>query len=360
MHFISKTQWRMFTYQDLHDLHVYSGWTVLITSLAHVAFHVARYASKDNFRWLWTHFSGASGLIATATLLLVAVPMTSWFKSYLSFEIRKGLHYLLIVCCLAMLFHAPMSAFPNAGGATWGDCRRGGVMDSRHCLLQSYDDGKDRIDHLSRRPHRRAIDHAGVGTVPTDGRERWVLLPELSLVESEACLENPASPAERQIFMENVGDWTDKLHRTLQRDTSQPIWVQGPFPLPYDHADEYDNQISGRRRHWHHARLVRDARPHYKKSWVDDRRGRPRSCRPWLPSSRGRRSALERSVSATDYSKTGQKERLFTATFGRRPLQTKHRASKVKGKVSDDLGQGNLCEMGRRTVATATVGLSWR
>jgi predicted ferric reductase len=43
--------------------------------------------------------------------------------------------------------------------------------------------------------------------------------------------------------MENVDDWTDKLHRTLQRDTSRPIGVQGSFSLPYDHADEYDNQI---------------------------------------------------------------------------------------------------------------------
>eukprot|EP00538_Stauroneis_constricta_P013463 CAMPEP_0119571090 /NCGR_PEP_ID=MMETSP1352-20130426/43944_1 /TAXON_ID=265584 /ORGANISM="Stauroneis constricta, Strain CCMP1120" /LENGTH=340 /DNA_ID=CAMNT_0007620769 /DNA_START=2080 /DNA_END=3104 /DNA_ORIENTATION=+ len=51
-------------------------------------------------------------------------------------------------------------------------------------------------------------------------------------------------PAERQIFMQASDDWTKKVHRVLQRDTVRPAWVQGPFPSPYDSAEEYDaNQI---------------------------------------------------------------------------------------------------------------------
>jgi hypothetical protein len=46
MHFVSKTQWSMFMYQDLHDLHVSSGWTDLINGFVHAAFHVAQNARK--------------------------------------------------------------------------------------------------------------------------------------------------------------------------------------------------------------------------------------------------------------------------------------------------------------------------
>ena len=55
--------------------------------------------------------------------------------------------------------------------------------------------------------------------------------------------ENPTDPTERQIFVQKGGDWTTQVHDTLQRDTVRPVWVQGPFPSPYDSADAYDNQI---------------------------------------------------------------------------------------------------------------------
>lgn len=55
--------------------------------------------------------------------------------------------------------------------------------------------------------------------------------------------EHPADPTQRQVFMQNVGDWTQAVHEALQRKTSRPVWVQGPFASPYNNAEEYDNQI---------------------------------------------------------------------------------------------------------------------
>eukprot|EP00980_Cylindrotheca_fusiformis_P031799 scaffold26987_cov108-Cylindrotheca_fusiformis.AAC.1 len=55
--------------------------------------------------------------------------------------------------------------------------------------------------------------------------------------------ENPLNPSERQVFMQKTGDWTTAVHDTLGRDTSRPVWVQGPFASPYGNAANYDNQI---------------------------------------------------------------------------------------------------------------------
>eukprot|EP00980_Cylindrotheca_fusiformis_P023059 scaffold10086_cov72-Cylindrotheca_fusiformis.AAC.1 len=55
--------------------------------------------------------------------------------------------------------------------------------------------------------------------------------------------ENPILPSERQIFMQKLGDWTTQVHTMLGRETSRPVWIQGPFASPYGNADNYDNQI---------------------------------------------------------------------------------------------------------------------
>lgn len=55
--------------------------------------------------------------------------------------------------------------------------------------------------------------------------------------------ENPLNPSERQIYMQDLGDWTHKVLLALQRDTHRPVWVMGPFSSPYDSAADVDNQI---------------------------------------------------------------------------------------------------------------------
>lgn len=55
--------------------------------------------------------------------------------------------------------------------------------------------------------------------------------------------ENPDNPNERQIYIQDLGDWTHSVREALQRNTRRPVWVQGPFSSPYDSAIEMDNQI---------------------------------------------------------------------------------------------------------------------
>ena len=41
-----------------------------------------------------------------------------------------------------------------------------------------------------------------------------------------------------------AGDWTRALHDAIERPTTRPIWVQGPFPAPYAaYAADRDNLL---------------------------------------------------------------------------------------------------------------------
>jgi hypothetical protein len=58
----------------------------------------------------------------------------------------------------------------------------------------------------------------------------YVCLPWISKHQWHAfsLFENPKNPmAEREIFMQTIGDWTHKVHETVQRETVRPCWVQG-------------------------------------------------------------------------------------------------------------------------------------
>ena len=39
------------------------------------------------------------------------------------------------------------------------------------------------------------------------------------------------------------GDWTNRVHAQLERDTVRPVWIQGPYLSPYNRSVDYDNQI---------------------------------------------------------------------------------------------------------------------
>ena len=48
---------------------------------------------------------------------------------------------------------------------------------------------------------------------------------------------------QRQVFIQNVGNWTNALYQHLKRNTHRPLWIQGPFASSFHHAQNYDNQI---------------------------------------------------------------------------------------------------------------------
>ena len=63
---------------------------------------------NDEINLLWTTQTGRSGLVALVLTPLICCPMLfPYLKKKISFEWRKGLHYLSIIWGIALCFHAP-------------------------------------------------------------------------------------------------------------------------------------------------------------------------------------------------------------------------------------------------------------
>mmetsp|Transcript_8239 Transcript_8239/g.10840 ORF Transcript_8239/g.10840 Transcript_8239/m.10840 type:complete len:343 (-) Transcript_8239:524-1552(-) len=55
--------------------------------------------------------------------------------------------------------------------------------------------------------------------------------------------DDPKDEAKRNIFIYKTGDWSKKLYHSLERDTTRPVWLQGPFQSPFGSSIEFDHQI---------------------------------------------------------------------------------------------------------------------
>ena len=237
----------MFMYQDLHELHLYCGWTIFACSILHSIAHLARWGQQGNLYLLFHHFSGISGLIIIATCLLICIPMTLW-RDQIKYEIRKKAHYLFIVFALALCFHTPASAIPNGGFTAYvfGAILLWYFLDASYCyffMTEKIETTNFRVLPSGVRMDMNVSERFhGLGD---KGGFCYVCLPWVDKNQWHAfsLFENPSNPAERQIFMLKAGDWTSQVHRMLQRNTVRPVWVQGPFPTPYDSASLYDNTV---------------------------------------------------------------------------------------------------------------------
>lgn len=70
--------------------------------------------------------------------------------------------------------------------------------------------------------------------LPWVSKSQWhpFSLYESQILEGEVC-----------VFIHKNGDWTENVHRALQRNTSRPLWFCGPFTSPSTSADMYDHHI---------------------------------------------------------------------------------------------------------------------
>ena len=238
----------MFLPGDVHKVHVYCGWTILIDGTVHTAMHVARWADQGNLLQLLLHHpTGISGLVIVGSLLAICVPMI-FCVGRLRFELRKYLHYLFIPFALGLCFHAPPSAFPNGGFGLWifSTLLILYLLDSSYCFF-----------FLTERIETTQFDVLPTGFGMTfkvskafqergaQGGYCFVAFEWIDRLEWHAfsLFENPENPQERQLFACVSGDWTAKVHKALQRDTVRPAYIQGPFPSVYDNSVAYDNQI---------------------------------------------------------------------------------------------------------------------
>ena len=170
------------------------------------------------------------------------------FRAKIKYEIRKRLHYLFLVFALALCFHTPASAVPNGGFTAYvfGTLLVWYFVDAAICYLFMTEKLDTTNFHVLPTGVRMTMNVSKrFQKMGAHGGYVHVCLPWVDPNQWHAfsLFENPENPAERQIFMMKLGDWTDKVHHMLQRDTVRPAWITGPFPSPYHSAADYDNQI---------------------------------------------------------------------------------------------------------------------
>ena len=83
-------------FADLHSFHAFSGWIVALASTVHGISHMVRWGRQGILSSMLSYnISGGTGIICLALAPLIVFPMRfEWFKKNVSFEVRKGLHYL--------------------------------------------------------------------------------------------------------------------------------------------------------------------------------------------------------------------------------------------------------------------------
>mmetsp|Transcript_21235 Transcript_21235/g.60928 ORF Transcript_21235/g.60928 Transcript_21235/m.60928 type:complete len:346 (-) Transcript_21235:2117-3154(-) len=96
-------------FADMHHVHRLFGIVVGVETMSHSFFHLLRWGLRDDdIHFLWQSRTGISGLIACLMTPLIVWPMVlPWLKKKMSFEWRKGLHFLSWVWALVLLYHAP-------------------------------------------------------------------------------------------------------------------------------------------------------------------------------------------------------------------------------------------------------------
>jgi hypothetical protein len=170
-----------------------------------------------------------------------------FWKRKIRYEIRKYVHYLFLIFGLAMCFHVPASGFPNGGFAPYvfGILLSWWALDNLY--VQWFLTEKIQSSRFYVLPSGVQLTMAVSKRFQSwgPGGYCYVCLPWVNPHQWHAfsLFENPIEPSERQIFMQKLGDWTTQVHTMLGRETSRPVWIQGPFASPYGNADNYDSQI---------------------------------------------------------------------------------------------------------------------
>ena len=97
-----------FQFDDLHRLHTMAGCIVGVEVLWHSFWHLLRWGLAGEMHLLWTTATGVTGMLCLCLTAIIVLPMAvTRLRRSISFELRKGLHYLSIVWAISLALHAP-------------------------------------------------------------------------------------------------------------------------------------------------------------------------------------------------------------------------------------------------------------
>ena len=241
INFLEKSPFSMFMIKDMHDLHIYCGHYIAFDVWIHTFFHLLRWGLQGNISLLWKDRTGISGLVVIIATPLITFVMMYW-KKQIKYEIRKGLHFLFYAFAIGMCFHVPPAGIPNGyvnGGFcayVLGFCITLYSLDALYIIFfmtEQIETTKFNVlptgVQVTIEVSERFIRNGGKGGFG------YICLPWVSRFQWHAfsIYQHPTNPKLRQMFIMKTGDWTTEVHAALQRNTSRPVWIRGPFESPY-------------------------------------------------------------------------------------------------------------------------------
>ncbi|KAL7492753.1 hypothetical protein ACHAWT_001766 [Skeletonema menzelii] len=229
---------------DMHTVHKIFGLVVGIETMSHSFFHLLRWSLNNELSLLWQSTAGVTGFIAAFVTPLICWPMVVPFlKRRISFEVRKGLHYLFIVWAVALLFHAP-SRIPWLIGIP------ALVYVSDHMFGYSMKNNLVETAYFERYGENGVALHF-------DNPKSWenrsptsfvlIMCPWISKYQWHAftMFPDPSKENHSMLCIASSGDWTKKLHDKIQAPCLRQLYVHGPFITEFsDTAVSTSNAIA--------------------------------------------------------------------------------------------------------------------
>jgi len=232
-------------FADMHHVHVFGAKVVEYATWIHVFFHLLRWGTRDNgneLTYLWETQTGLTGLIAVAVMPLITWPMRfERFRKRLSYEYRKGLHYLSWIWMVAMVLHAPATHIFYLCGIPlliyWLNYIAG-IFRGTYLVPSTV--------------FRRLGSGTSLSFINPPGFELkgasyiMVMLPWISRTQWHAfsVFPHPTQENASSVCIAALGDWSKQLHETIIRPTSRAVWVNGPYLSPFATAIDFDNIIT--------------------------------------------------------------------------------------------------------------------
>ena len=227
---------------DLHQMHVFCGEIVGVGVLLHGLCHMIRWGLQGRINLLWGHVTGVTGAACFLMTPLITWPML-WpsLKTKITYEVRKGLHYLSIVWGVALMFHAPKMHIRYLMGtplvlyvADWiyGFFARTFLVDKAVCFTRL----ECGVELTFKHPEGFKTDGSGYIMVCIPWINKWEW-------HAFSLFAHPSKPGHSCVCMCMNGDWTRALHDKVKVPTTRPVFIAGPYASPYATALKYDNII---------------------------------------------------------------------------------------------------------------------
>eukprot|EP01050_Picozoa_sp_SAG11_P008038 SAG11_NODE_690_length_7706_cov_7.429078_2_plen_963_part_00 len=225
---------------DLHNLHAKMGIMIAMMALVHTIFHVARWVIRGELGHQLSTHVGVSGAIATALCVPICLLMRlpQCLKKMISWEFRKGAHMLCVIFGVALCFHTlRLTIFMGVVILIYFSDKI-----YQTCALTF----KIQNSHFRRLPTSVQLTYKNPANWRCDNTGYInIAVPWVSKHEWHPFSVYPHSTRDGYscVCINVAGDWTKKLHESISRPTTRPVWVQGPFASPFHSAMEYDKLL---------------------------------------------------------------------------------------------------------------------